>query len=261
ADQRLQGSEPAKELLSYHEASGLPTILTEPVGDEEPAPVPESPPGGLGKAKPVELVSPVSDGMDAPVVPEQNTVEPPTAPAGDPTVRATPLSDEAPCRYGNLTGPGKELRGVLGPCMGPWNESTGMVAGGFRHGGERYCRHHLIVAKDLGGSVERARNVAQYAEKEGLLPPLVRLRVEHGAADLLQDRVGKWVESGFEAGLSGDHSVTRGAEADEWIIESWVRLQPEPGSQAHLRNFHMRVQLAALRGQDQVLEFRWIEGE
>ncbi len=207
------------------------------------------------------LVSPVG-----PRVPASELVQEPTSEARSPVgpsyeFAALVTSQDAPCLFSKLTAPGNELRGVLGPCIGPWNEKAQAVSGGFRHSGERYCRHHLIVAKDLGGSVDRARNVARIARKEGLLPPLVRLRVEHGAADLLQTRVGKWVESGFEAGLSGQHLVTAQEGDDRWSIQSWVRLQAMPGGKAELKHFTMELQLAAKKGQDRWISFEWVQGD
>ena len=39
-------------------------------------------------------------------------------------------STDPPCRFHGLTGPGQELRSVLGPCIGPWNPKEKAVAGG-----------------------------------------------------------------------------------------------------------------------------------
>jgi hypothetical protein len=247
------------ELASFEQATGVSSDALEPpmglVPDalstmEEPTPtdlhqetelVPIYPDAPLSPVPaPVENVAPIGSDVDlAPVV----------------------LSQDAPCRYSKLTASGQPMREVLGPCIGPWNPETQAVAGSFRHSGERYCRHHLIVAKDLGGSVDRARNVAEYALQEGLLPPLIRLRVEHGAADLLQKRIGKWVESGFEAGLSGDHTVQRAEGEDRWTIQSWVRLQPKPGETADLRHFSMELQWAADQGRDRWISFTWMDKE
>ncbi len=192
---------------------------------------------------------------------EEVTTQPPADVSQGAPLAPLVLSKGPPCLYAKLTAPGQELRAVLGPCIGPWNEKSNTVTGGFRHSGERYCRHHLIVAKDLGGSVDRARNVASYARKEGLLPPLVRLRVEHGAADLLQTRVGKWVESGFEAGLSGQHEVRQGDTEDHWSIRSWVRLQAKPGGKAELKRFKMELELGADKGRDRWVSFDWLPEE
>ncbi|MDF1838208.1 MAG: hypothetical protein P1V35_10090 [Planctomycetota bacterium] len=215
-----------------------------------------------------ELIPPVSQARLEPseelvplqpeAAPEQQESTP--DPRSHHPVQPLVLSQEPACLYGKLTAPGQDLRQVLGPCIGPWNEELQSVAGGFRHSGDRFCRHHLIVAKDLGGSVDRARNVATYAREEGLLPPLLRLRVEHGATDLLQKRVGKWVESGFEAGLSGQHTVSAGSQEGRWKIESWVRLQAEPGAQAKLRRFQMELDLALDKGRDAWVSFSWVDG-
>lgn len=174
-------------------------------------------------------------------------------------------SDAVPCQYAALTTKGQSLRSVLGPCIGPWNESKQLVAGNFRFAGYNLCRHHQTFQKELGGSVERAAQVAKYAEQEGSLPPLVRLRVEHGASQLLQARVGRWIESGFEAGLSKTHHVERLAQEDHWRIRSWVRVQRDPGPtgqanlpQTELRYFQLELQVDADRGRDRLLELLWL---
>ncbi|HPF15516.1 MAG: hypothetical protein H6830_04705 [Planctomycetes bacterium] len=167
------------------------------------------------------------------------------------------LSEDPACKFGNLTAPGQPLRDVLGPCLGPWNAELKAVAGGFRYAGIPLCRHHYTFQKELGGSIERASTVAHFAEQEGLVPPLVRLRVEHGASQLLQARVGKWVESGFEAGVSNSHRVTRQGTPDVWRIESWVRLQTGTTEAPELRHFTMEIELGADRGRDRLLSFAW----
>ncbi|MFT4649193.1 MAG: hypothetical protein ACI9X4_002431 [Glaciecola sp.] len=259
ADERESRMSSGTGLLSFAEALGVHTVEVEPAVitlKDIPAPASPAEEPAVMQAESQVLRNPVPSITATPIAPETNratVIEQDLAPLV--------LSHEPACLYSKLTAPGQELRGVLGPCIGPWNPEIHSVAGGFRHLGERYCRHHLIVAKDLGGSVDRARNVATYAKAEGLLPPLVRLRVEHGASDLLQKRIGKWVESGFEAGLSGQHEVTAGPGQDLWVIKSWVRLQSEPGAQAKLQHFTMELQLAADKARDRWISFAWASEE
>ncbi len=254
----------ASNLVSFETASGT----APPTASEgEFAELSNSQPAPTEADAPVQLVplagEEVQDDSEEVQVDGEETVTTQPAVEVSPGASLAPLvlSKGPACLYAKLTAPGQELRAVLGPCIGPWNEKTHTVTGGFRHSGERYCRHHLIVAKDLGGSVDRARNVASYARKEGLLPPLVRLRVEHGAADLLQMRVGKWVESGFEAGLSGQHEVRQGDTEDHWSVRSWVRLQAKPGGKAELKRFQMELELGADKGRDRWVSFDWLPEE
>ncbi len=187
--------------------------------------------------------------------------------ASSPKMLPYQSSDAVPCQYAALTGKGQPLRSVLGPCIGPWNESKELVAGTFRFAGYDLCRHHQTFQKELGGSVERASQVAKYAEQEGSLAPLVRLRVEHGASQLLQAQVGRWVESGFEAGLSKTHHVEPLPSTDHWRVHSWVRVQrpqrpsgPNSGDlpETELRHFRMDLHVDADRGRDRLLQLVWL---
>ena len=173
---------------------------------------------------------------------------------------ALQFSGKPPCRFHSLTAPGQELRGVLGPCIGPWNKAEKAVAGGFRHGGHTLCRHHYSFQRDERGGIDQASKIAQYAITEGLLPPLLRLRVQHGASELLIDKVGKWLESGFGAGLSGTHKLEQLEGQDRWRVSSWVRLRKGPES-TELRHFTMEICLTQDRGRDRLVSFEWVTPE
>lgn len=179
-------------------------------------------------------------------------------PASHETLGPTPAKPgEPPCAYFERTRPGEELRALLGPCSGAWSDEHQAVAGVLRRGGEAYCRHHHFFAEQLRGSVARAEEVAALAEREGLVPPLLDLRIDRAGAAFLRRRVGDWVESGFEAGLVGGegHGVTPLGE-DQWHLRSWVRYL-DVGGVEHRRVFEMDLRLDDGPEGDRLLSFEW----
>ncbi|MEZ6004319.1 MAG: hypothetical protein R3F33_09055 [Planctomycetota bacterium] len=267
------GSAPNTNLVSYEEivasqttsgtaavrledpAPELPAMTGPEAAEQAPTPVLPTQASGPSEEAEAPVPAPLAEGpKSAP------TVLPPELEEHTEIELLDLGTSQSPaCAYFGLTLPGQELHDVLGPCIGPWNEDEQAVAGGFRHGGQALCRHHYGFAKDQAGSVDRVRKIARYAKQEGLLPPLVRLRVEHGASELLQARIGKWIESGFEAGLSQAHKVTALDAPDTWRIESWVRPMGDPQRLPALRHFVMELQLAAEHGQDRLVSFRWVD--
>jgi len=169
-------------------------------------------------------------------------------------------SGAPPCAYYPLTRPGSELRSLLGPCSGPWSESHSATAGIHRRGQNAYCRHHWFFVRTLGDSLARAREVAAFSEREGLVPPLVKLRVDRSGAAFLRRRVPAWLESGFEAGLAsqaGGHRLLSLGEGDAWEITSWVRYLDEGGVEHH-RPFRLQLELADGPLGDRLSAFEWL---
>ena len=165
----------------------------------------------------------------------------------------------SPCHYFALTRPGSELRSLLGPCSGPWIAEEGAVAGVIRREGRAFCRHHAFFVTRLGGSIERARAVALFAAREGFAAPLVELRVERAAAAFLRNRVGEWIESGFEGGATSDgHRILPGDEEDHFLVESWVRYL-DVGTVEHRRRFRMRLTVDDGPRGDRLTSFEWLD--
>ncbi len=169
-----------------------------------------------------------------------------------------PVSTGEPCEMFILTAEGQPLREVLGPCLGSWNPADDAVAGVHRQDGKHWCLHHTVIARDLGGSIVRAKEIAEFAEKDGLVPPLMQLRVNRTAAAFLEARTGTWIESGFESGSGSDHRTIRLVDRDRWRLESWVRL-PLPDGTAQRRGFRMQVELNGSEWLDRELDFEWMD--
>ena len=68
--------------------------------------------------------------------------------------------------------------------------------------------------------------------------------------------MGKWLESGFEAVVSGSHSLKQVKGTDRWKVRSWVRLRKGPET-TELRHFTMEFDLAADKGRDRLVSFEW----
>lgn len=171
---------------------------------------------------------------------------------------AAPVSTGEPCEMFLLTAEGQPLREVLGPCLGSWNPAEKAIAGVHRQDSKHWCLHHTVIARDLGGSIVRAKEIAEFAEKDGLVPPLLQLRVNRTAATFLEARTGTWIESGFESGSGSDHRTIRLVGRDRWKLESWVRL-PLPDGTAQRREFRMQVELNGSEWLDRELDFEWVD--
>lgn len=204
---------------------------------------------------PVPLPGPVEEEASLEVGSASPPEEPP---ASHETLGPTPARPgEPPCAYFERTRPGEELRALLGPCSGAWSDEHQAVAGVLRRGGEAYCRHHHFFAEQLRGSVARAEEVAALAEREGLVPPLLDLRIDRAGAAFLRRRVGDWVESGFEAGLvGGEGHEVRCLGEDRWHLSSWVRYL-DVGGVEHRRVFEMDLRLDDGPEGDRLLSFEW----
>jgi len=165
-----------------------------------------------------------------------------------------PRASGPPCVWWDVTQPLGALRSLLGPCQGPWNEETSVVVGLHRHKGVQTCTHHLAFLRDRGGNLSRETSAANAAKLEDLPAPLMTLRVEGAARRMLRERVGNWIESGFEAG--GRHHL--GARLDgSWRVSSWVRLSQLQG-EARLRRFELDLELADGPHLDRELKFTWL---
>ena len=165
-----------------------------------------------------------------------------------------PRASGPPCVWWDVTQPGGALRSLLGPCQGPWNEEASVVVGLHRHKGVQTCTHHLAFLRDRGGNLSRETSAANAAKLEGLPAPLMTQRVEGAARRMLRERVGNWIESGFEAG--GRHHL-RSRSDGSWRVSSWVRLS-EPQGDARLKRFELDVQLADGPHLDRELKFTWL---
>ena len=132
----------------------------------------------------------------------------------------------------------------------------------MRTGGSGLCRHHHFFVTQLGGSLDRAKEVAELAEREGFVPPLLELRVDRAGAEFLRRRAGEWIESGFEAGLvtgAEPHELEPVADrSDTWRVRSWVRYL-DVGGVEHRRRFSMTVELGDGPEGDRLLAFDWVD--
>ena len=240
-------------------------VLAAPIGSQGEAPLasggleqdPSEDTGGLTSKRgdqgaPGLSSSPdsgVSHSVGAPVVRRPDFVIDPEPPQA--------LRESGPaCAWWDVTQPEGALRELLGPCQGPWDEERLAVVGLHRHRGSQTCTHHLAFLRDRGGDLAREKSAAAAAKREGLPAPLMTQRVEGAARRMLRQRVGAWVDSGFEAG--GNHSL---AQLDQggWRVDSWVRLL-EQGSQVRLRRFSLELVLADGPHFDWLVGFEWTAG-
>lgn len=160
------------------------------------------------------------------------------------------------CAWWGVTQPEGALRELLGPCQGPWDDERLAVVGLHRHRGLHTCTHHLAFLRDRGGDLARETAAATAAKREGLPAPLMTQRVEGAARRMLRERVGTWVESGFEAG--GQHSLVQ-LDQGGWRVDSWVRLL-EQGDQTRVRRFILELVLADGPHFDWLVGFEWTTG-
>lgn len=133
--------------------------------------------------------------------------------------RETPRFAGAPCAWWEMTRPGGDLRRVLGPCKGPYDEDHGAIVGLHRQGSEHLCSHHLRFVRDLGGDLEAELASAAAARDGGLPGPLLAMRIDGAARSMVRDRVGRWVQSGFEG---GDGHLLESLGGDSWRVRTWV---------------------------------------
>jgi hypothetical protein len=105
----------------------------------------------------------------------------------------------------------------------------------------------------------RASEMAMVAKAEGLLSPLLGLRVERSAASMIREEVPVWIQSGFESGLLGvEHLVEPMDTADHWRVRSWVRYLDFAGVEMK-RRFELRLALGDGPRGDVVLSLEWQE--
>lgn len=190
---------------------------------------------------PDELTSPVPEASE----PESLSLAP--APPGEP-----------PCDFHSVTRPGSELRELLGPCAGAWSENHKAIAATTRRSEGAFCRHHAFFVTSLDGSIEGARELARLSEQEGLVAPLLDLRVDRAGTAFLRRKVDEWIQSGFEAGLVGgeDHRLESLEEPDRWRVHSWVRYL-DFGGVEHRRRFVMELELSDGPSGDLLHRFEW----
>ena len=143
----------------------------------------------------------------------------------------TPRFAGAPCAWWPMTRPGGDLRAVLGPCKGPYDESHAAIVGLHRHGQDHLCTHHLRFVRDLGGDLQAELASAAAARAGGLAPPLVSMRVEGAARSMVRERVGRWIQSGFETGR--DHQLVP-LGPDSWRLRTWVLAAREDAAPARM---------------------------
>ncbi len=128
----------ASDLVSFETASGT----AHPAASEGEFPeLPSSQSASTQADTPVQLVPLTGEELqiEEEEEEEEEATTPPAAEASqDASLAPLVLSKGPACLYAKLTAPGQELRTVLGPCIGPWNEKTNTITGGFRHSGERY---------------------------------------------------------------------------------------------------------------------------
>jgi len=166
---------------------------------------------------------------------------------------------EEGCLYFSATRPGMEGRELIGPCQGAWSPRLGAVLASHHRDDHWTCRGHDHFDRALGGSMVRARQLAVVAKAEGLLSPLMSLRVERSAASMLREEVPVWIQSGFESGLLGvGHIVEPLAAAEHWRVNSWVRYVDFAGVEMQ-RRFRLSLALGDGPRGDVLLSLQWAE--
>jgi hypothetical protein len=97
------------------------------------------------------------------------------------------------------------------------------------------------------------------AKAEGLLSPLLSLRVERSAASMLREEIPVWIQSGFESGILGvGHHVEPTGKADRWSVNSWVRYLDFAGVEIQ-RRFRLSLALGDGPRGDVLLSLQWEE--
>lgn len=200
--------------------------------------------------------------------------------------RSALLSDCAYTQYvlrdPSAKGPSGAL--VLGPCFGPTREGQeGVVAtpGTHRVGSVACCRHHAFVERMTAAALDEAarvglRSEAEAALREGVLPPLFRLRASRAATRFLREETRGWTSAGLD-GVAGSAS-TKGS-VHEWKLAenqpgggavrvdltSWIQpivpfdARPDASKSAGsgLRAFHMTILVQAAPDGDVLESFEW----
>jgi len=177
-------------------------------------------------------------------------------PAAEPEEPVAAAYVEQPCFYYPLTKPGEELRSVLGPCLGTWSHELDAPVGAHRLHGKAVCSQHRFVVTSLGGSLEDARRDAAFAREQGLLPPLVRIRVHRRAVDFMKRQVPNWLESGLEGLSQGEHRLAGLEQDDTYALESWVTFE-DPDEGTLKRDFVMELRVNEGPGGDTLIRFDW----
>lgn len=163
------------------------------------------------------------------------------------------------CMYTSVTRPGMEGRELIGPCQGSWSPRLGAVLASHHRDDHWTCRGHEHFDRALGGSMVRAREVAAVAKAEGVLSPLMSLRVERGAVSMLREEIPVWIQSGFESGILGvGHFVEPMAADAHWRVNSWVRYVDFAGVEIH-RRFRLSLALGDGPRGDVLLSLQWAE--
>ncbi len=174
---------------------------------------------------------------------------------------------------------------VLGPCFGPTREGQeGLVAapGTHRVGNVACCRHHAFVERMTAAALDEAarlglKSEAKAALREGVLPPLFRLRATRAATRFLREETRGWTSAGLD-GVAGASSAEETHHewklSDQQDVEGAIRVQlaswiqpivpfdAKPGgassSRNSLRRFQMTLLVQAAPDGDVLERFEWI---
>lgn len=200
--------------------------------------------------------------------------------------RSALLSDCAYTQYvladPSAKGPSGAL--VLGPCFGPTREGQeGIVAtpGTHRVGNVACCRHHAFVERMTAAALDEAARVglrteAKAALREGVLPPLFRLRASRAATRFLREETRGWTSAGLD-GVAGtastkdsvhDWKLSENQPGDGTVrveLTSWIQpvvpfnARPDASNSAGsgLKAFHMTILVQAAPDGDVLESFEW----
>jgi len=205
-----------------------------------------------------DLVSMLVPDGAAPAEAVNENAEPDSATVSEASASLENESGERACSLFAATKTGEELRGILGPCFGAFDDELEAVLGGHLYRGRAYCQHHHFFGRYLSASVEKAREVAQFAIAEGALPPLLRLRIVRRATEVLSEEAPGRVASGMEGATRDEHDLRSLGVADGYALESWYEVRGEEGEVTRSR-FEMRLVIDASRKGDQLLSFELLE--
>jgi hypothetical protein len=163
-----------------------------------------------------------------------------------------------PCHYYAMTKAGEELRDILGPCLGTWSAELEAPIGVHRMQGRAVCSQHRFVLAALDGSLEDARRDARAAREQGLVPPLVKMRVQRRGVDLLKREVPTWLESGMEGLTQDETKLLALPDADTFAVESWVTFRDDDGDSKR-RPFRIELRVNDGPGGDTLIGFEWLK--
>jgi len=183
---------------------------------------------------------------------------PPDTAVSEASAELVNAAGERACSFFAATVSGEELRGILGPCFGKYDEELEAVLGGHLYRGRAYCQHHHFFGRYLSASVEKAREVAAFAIAEGTLPPLLRLRVVRRATEILAEKAPDRVASGMEGGTRDEHELRALGVEDGYALVSWYEA-PEGEDGTVRARFEMRLKIDSSRDGDQLLSFEILE--